>query len=64
MLISAPSAPVTRSDIESVDPIILLGEKLSPEMILGGILVLTGIYVMEHHKSTHAKHAHFARHVV
>ena len=44
-------------------PIVLLGEKLSPEMIAGGTLVLVGIYVMEHHKTSHAKHAHVARHL-
>jgi len=42
-------------------PIIFLGEKLSAEMILGGVLVLIGVYVVEHHKSVHHKHHHIFR---
>ncbi len=37
-------------------PIPLLGEKLSIEMVIGGVLILLGIYVIEHHKSSHHKH--------
>lgn len=37
-------------------PVIVLHEKLSAEMVIGGILILIGVYVVEHHKSLHAKH--------
>lgn len=38
-------------------PIVVLGEKLSKEMVLGGILILSGIYIVEYHKSgTHKRH--------
>ncbi len=37
-------------------PIIVLGEKLSIWTIAGGILVITGVYISEHHKHKHAKH--------
>lgn len=39
-------------------PILVLGEKLSIEMIIGGIVILMGVFVVEHHKSIHHKH-HF-----
>ncbi len=37
-------------------PVIILGEKLSTEMIAGGMLILTGVYIVEHHKGIHHKH--------
>lgn len=39
-------------------PVIVLREKLSIEMIIGGIVILLGVFVVEHHKSDHHKH-HF-----
>lgn len=43
-------------------PVFVLREKLSKEMVLGGILILLGVYVVEHHKSVHHKYAHLHRH--
>ena len=37
-------------------PVVVLHEKLSAEMVIGGILILIGVYVVEHHKSLRAKH--------
>ncbi|MCA9332398.1 DMT family transporter [Candidatus Saccharibacteria bacterium] len=42
-------------------PIIILDEKLSTEMVIGGILILIGVYVVEYHKSAHHKHHHAFR---
>lgn len=42
-------------------PIAVLNEKLSVEMVLGGTLILIGVYVVEHHKSKHHKHFHIHR---
>lgn len=42
-------------------PLIFLGEKLSKEMVLGGIIILLGVYVVESHKSTHHKHHYIFR---
>lgn len=39
-------------------PVVVLHEKLSPEMVIGGILILCGVYVVEHHKSAHHKYHH------
>ncbi len=39
-------------------PIIVLKEQLSIEMIIGGGVILTGVFIVEHHKSIHHKH-HF-----
>ncbi len=39
-------------------PVIFLHEKLSIEMVVGGALILSGVYLTEHHKSTHHKHHH------
>lgn len=39
-----------------VIPVIILGEKLSIEMVVGGALILLGVYFVEHHKSVHHKH--------
>jgi drug/metabolite transporter (DMT)-like permease len=43
-------------------PIFILGEKLSVEMVVGGILILLGLYVVEHHKSLGHKHFYSLRH--
>ncbi len=43
-------------------PVFVLHEQLSLEMVVGGILILLGVYVVEHHKSTHHKHAHILHH--
>ena len=37
-------------------PVVVLDEKLSPEMTIGAILILLGVYVVEHHKHPHVKH--------
>lgn len=37
-------------------PILLIGERLSIEMIAGGLLILFGVYMIESHKHPHAKH--------
>lgn len=42
-------------------PVIVLHEQLSIEMIIGGILILFGVYVVEHHKSKSHRHYHLFR---
>jgi drug/metabolite transporter (DMT)-like permease len=42
-------------------PVFVLNEKLSVEMIIGGCLILLGVYAIEHHKATHHKHHHVIR---
>lgn len=37
-------------------PIMILGEHISPEMVVGGILILTGVYIVEHRSATHHRH--------
>ena len=39
-------------------PVAVLHEKLSVEMVIGGILILIGVYIVEYHKHPHAKY-HF-----
>lgn len=39
-------------------PVVVLRESLSTEMIIGGIVILLGVFIVEHHKSIHHKH-HF-----
>lgn len=39
-------------------PVIVLRESLSVEMIVGGTVILLGVFIVEHHKSIHHKH-HF-----
>lgn len=41
-------------------PVFVLGETLSMTMIIGGILMFLGVYVIQHHKSKHHRiyHAH------
>lgn len=48
--------------IAIVIPVIVLNETLSLEMVIGGILILSGVYVVEHHKSSHHRHHHAFRH--
>lgn len=43
-------------------PVFVLGEQLSREMVIGGILILVGVYIIEHHKSSNHKHSHILRH--
>lgn len=37
-------------------PVFILHEKLSAEMIFGGVLILLGVYTVEHHRMSHHKH--------
>jgi len=37
-------------------PIVILNERISFAMVIGGVFVLVGVYVVEHHKSIHHKH--------
>lgn len=37
-------------------PVFVLHEKLSVEMVVGGILILIGVFVVEYHKHPHIKH--------
>ncbi len=39
-------------------PVVFLHETLSVEMVVGGSLILLGVFVAEHHKSPHHKHHH------
>ncbi|MCA9330541.1 DMT family transporter [Candidatus Saccharibacteria bacterium] len=43
-------------------PVLILGERLSREMVVGGVLILVGVFVVEHHKSRHHKHHHAFHH--
>jgi drug/metabolite transporter (DMT)-like permease len=43
-------------------PVFVLNEKLSPAMVVGGIFILLGVYVVEHHKHPHVKHHITMRH--
>ncbi|MDQ5970097.1 MAG: hypothetical protein QG593_614 [Patescibacteria group bacterium] len=43
-------------------PVIILGETLSWEMVVGGVLILLGVYFVEHHKSSHHKFHHSLKH--
>lgn len=43
-------------------PVVILNEKLSPEMVIGGVLILFGVYIVEHHKHPRAKHHITLRH--
>lgn len=42
-------------------PVFVLHEKLSVEMIIGGCLILLGVYAIEHHKTAHHKYHHVIR---
>jgi drug/metabolite transporter (DMT)-like permease len=43
-------------------PVFVLGERISLTMVIGGILILSGLYMIEHHKRAHANHHLFWRH--
>jgi drug/metabolite transporter (DMT)-like permease len=43
-------------------PVVLIGEKISITMVIGGIFILMGLYLIEHHKIPHAKHHFVWRH--
>jgi drug/metabolite transporter (DMT)-like permease len=43
-------------------PVFVLNEKLSPAMVIGGIFILIGVYIVEHHKHPHVKHHITMRH--
>lgn len=43
-------------------PVFVLHEHLSVEVVIGGILILLGVYIVEHHKSPHHRHYHMLRH--
>ncbi|PID31514.1 hypothetical protein CR983_00635 [Candidatus Saccharibacteria bacterium] len=43
-------------------PVFILGEQLSLTMVVGGTLILAGLYVIEHHKRRHARHHFVWRH--
>ena len=43
-------------------PVLVLHEQLSREMVIGGVLILLGLFVVEHHKSRHHKHHHAFHH--
>lgn len=43
-------------------PVFVLNEKLSVEMVIGGILILAGVYVVESHKYPHFKFHFIHRH--
>lgn len=44
-------------------PVFILHEKLSVEMVFGGMLILAGVVVVEFRRTTHHKHHHALRHV-
>ncbi len=39
-------------------PLLILREKLSPELVLGGGLILFGVFLVEHHKSGYIRFSH------
>lgn len=43
-------------------PVFFIGEKLSITMVVGGVCILLGIYVIEHHRRPHAKQHAVWRH--
>lgn len=45
-----------------VIPVFVLSEQLSVEMVIGGMLILLGVYIVEHHKSKAHKHFQFFKH--
>ena len=47
--------------IAIIIPVVILHETLSTEMVVGGALILLGVYLVEHHKSKHNKHFNFLR---
>lgn len=45
-----------------VIPMLVLGERLSWELLFGVILILIGVFIVENHRITQHKHAHITRH--
>ncbi len=43
-------------------PVIVIGERISITMALGGVLILLGVYIIEHHKHSHHRHYFLHRH--
>lgn len=43
-------------------PVIILDEQLSSAVVLGGALILLGVYLTEQHRSRHHPHAHVLKH--
>jgi len=41
---------------------VVLGEELAVTTVLGGVLILLGVYIVEHHKSAGHKHFHILKH--
>lgn len=56
------SLEYTESLLAIMLPVLVLGERLSPEMVVGGVLILLGVFVVEHHKSRHHIHHHVFHH--
>ncbi len=48
--------------IAIIIPVLFLHEKISVELIVGGVLILLGIYVVEHRSALHHRHFNFSRH--
>jgi len=44
-------------------PVFILHEKLSVEMVFGGMLILAGVVIVEFHRSNYHKHHHALRHM-
>lgn len=42
--------------------IIFLHEKLSVGIVIGGVLIILGLYISEHHKFSHGKHGGAYKH--
>ncbi len=42
-------------------PLLILGETLSTELFIGGALILLGVYIAEHHDSSHHRYFHLFR---
>lgn len=43
-------------------PVVVLGEHLSVGIVIGGVLILLGVYVVEHRKGPHRRHYALYRH--
>lgn len=61
---SAVSSALTYGEIllAIIIPVIFLHETLSLEIVVGGVLILLGVYITEHHQSKHAKHFQLFKH--
>ena len=42
-------------------PVVLLGERLSIELIVGGAPILLGVYITVHHRAAHHRDMHLLR---